>query len=174
MKPRVLTVANQKGGVGKTTTAINLGTALAAIGERVLLIDLDPQGNASTGLGVDSASRTRSSYDVLLGEMSITEVAQPTDVPRVSIVPATMDLLGAEITLAGQRDRTHKLRAAIEGLGLAHLFPTFSSIARRRSICSPSMRWQRPMAFWSRCNANSSHWKGSASCSKRLSRCAAR
>ncbi len=117
MKPRVLTVANQKGGVGKTTTAINLGTALAAIGERVLLIDLDPQGNASTGLGVHSASRAHSSYDVLMGEMGLTAVAQPTDVPRVSIVPATMDLLGAEITLAGQRDRTHKLRAAIENLG---------------------------------------------------------
>lgn len=117
MKPRVLTVANQKGGVGKTTTAINLGTALAAIGERVLLIDLDPQGNASTGLGVDSAARVRSSYDVLLGEMELAAVAQPTDVPRVSIVPATMDLLGAEITLAGQKDRTHKLRHAIEKMG---------------------------------------------------------
>ncbi|MCA3647014.1 MAG: ParA family protein [Methylobacterium sp.] len=117
MKPRVLTVANQKGGVGKTTTAINLGTALAAIGERVLLIDLDPQGNASTGLGVDSASRTRSSYDVILGDLDLAQAAQATDVPRVSIVPATMDLLGAEITLAGQKDRTHKLRAAIDRLG---------------------------------------------------------
>ena len=117
MKPRVLTVANQKGGVGKTTTAINLGTALAAIGERVLLIDLDPQGNASTGLGLDSASRTRSSYDVILGDLDLAQAAQATDVPRVSIVPATMDLLGAEITLAGQKDRTHKLRAAIDRLG---------------------------------------------------------
>jgi chromosome partitioning protein len=117
MKPRVLTVANQKGGVGKTTTAINLGTALAAIGERVLLIDLDPQGNASTGLGIDSGSRKNSSYDLLLGERGLAEVAQQTDVPRVSIVPATMDLLGAEITLAGARDRTHKLRAAIDTFG---------------------------------------------------------
>ncbi|MFM8751204.1 ParA family protein [Rhabdaerophilum sp.] len=117
MKPRVLTIANQKGGVGKTTTAINLGTALAAIGEHVLLIDLDPQGNASTGLGLDGASRTRSSYDVLLGELDLVQAAQATDVPRVSIVPATMDLLGAEITLAGQKDRTHKLRAATDRLG---------------------------------------------------------
>lgn len=113
MRPRVLTVANQKGGVGKTTTAINLGTALAAIGERVLLIDLDPQGNASTGLGIEARSRKVSAFDVLMGEASITDAAIETDVPRVSIVPATMDLLGAEITLAAQKDRTHRLKAAI-------------------------------------------------------------
>jgi chromosome partitioning protein len=116
MKPRVLTVANQKGGVGKTTTAINLGTALAAIGERVLLIDLDPQGNASTGLGVSTKSRQYSAYDVLMDEVSITQAAQPTDVPRVSLVPATMDLLGAEITLAAEKNRTHRLKHAIEAL----------------------------------------------------------
>lgn len=116
MKPRVLTVANQKGGVGKTTTAINLGTALAAIGERVLLIDLDPQGNASTGLGVDMRDRGISAYDVLLGDVSLAEAARPTDVPRVSIVPATMDLLGAEITLATQKDRTDRLKKAIHSL----------------------------------------------------------
>lgn len=116
MKPRVLTIANQKGGVGKTTTAINLGTALAAIGERVLLIDLDPQGNASTGLGIESRARKISAFDVLMAEASIVEAAVATDVPRVSIVPATMDLLGAEITLAAQRDRTHRLKGAIEAL----------------------------------------------------------
>lgn len=116
MKARVLTVANQKGGVGKTTTAINLGTALAAIGERVLLIDLDPQGNASTGLGIEARARRLSAYDVLLGDISIRDAALETDVPRVSIVPATMDLLGAEITLAAQKDRTHRLKNAIEAL----------------------------------------------------------
>lgn len=116
MKPRVLTIANQKGGVGKTTTAINLGTALAAIGEAVLLVDLDPQGNASTGLGVESRARKLSAFDVLMGDATIAEAAVATDVPRVSIVPATMDLLGAEITLAAQRDRTHRLKAAIEAL----------------------------------------------------------
>lgn len=116
MAPRVLTIANQKGGVGKTTTAINLGTALAAIGERVLLVDLDPQGNASTGLGVDMRSRKRSSFDVLLGDAAIVDAAVETDVPRVSIVPATMDLLGAEITLAAQKDRTHRLKHAISAL----------------------------------------------------------
>lgn len=117
MKPRVLTVANQKGGVGKTTTAINLGTALAAIGENVLLIDLDPQGNASTGLGVPVAARRLSAYDVLMGEATISEAALATDVPRVSIVPATMDLLGSEITLASQKDRTHRLKRAIDRAG---------------------------------------------------------
>lgn len=116
MQPRVLTVANQKGGVGKTTTAINLGTALAAIGERVLLIDLDPQGNASTGLGVEMRARKLSTYDVLLGDAAISDAAVATDVPRVSIVPATMDLLGAEITLAAQKDRTHRLKNAIAAL----------------------------------------------------------
>ena len=116
MQPRVLTVANQKGGVGKTTTAINLGTALAAIGENVLLIDLDPQGNASTGLGIDARLREISAYDVLMGEASIISAAIPTDVPRVSIVPATMDLLGSEITLAGQKDRTQRLKMAIDEL----------------------------------------------------------
>lgn len=116
MKPRVLTIANQKGGVGKTTTAINLGTALAAIGERVLLVDLDPQGNASTGLGIEARARKLSAFDVLMGETTISDAAVATDVPRVSIVPATMDLLGAEITLAAQRDRTHRLKTAIDSL----------------------------------------------------------
>ena len=114
--PRVLAIANQKGGVGKTTTAINLGTALAAIGEHVLLIDLDPQGNASTGLGVDVKQRTFSSFDVLIGDVRLVEAAIQTDVPRVSVVPATMDLLGAEITLASQKDRTHRLKSAIQAM----------------------------------------------------------
>ena len=86
---RIITVANQKGGVGKTTTAINLATALAAIGERVLIIDLDPQGNASTGLGIDRKQRDVSSYDVLTGAASVDEAAMPTAVPGLSVVPST-------------------------------------------------------------------------------------
>jgi chromosome partitioning protein len=112
--PRVLVMANQKGGVGKTTTAINLGTALAAIGERVLIIDLDPQGNASTGLGIDRKSRVTSSYDMLIGERSLSDVIVPTAVPRLFIVPSTMDLLGVELEIAGDSDRSFKLRKALQ------------------------------------------------------------
>jgi chromosome partitioning protein len=113
-RPRVLVMANQKGGVGKTTTAINLGTALAAIGERVLIIDLDPQGNASTGLGVDRKSRLTSSYDMLTGERSLAEVVMPTAVPRLLIAPSTMDLLGVELEISNDSDRAYKLRNALE------------------------------------------------------------
>src|SRR3954464_4304951 len=88
--PRILALANQKGGVGKTTTAINLGTALAAIGERVLIIDLDPQGNASTGLGIDRKNRQTSTYHVLAGEASLTESITETVVPGLSVAPSTL------------------------------------------------------------------------------------
>ncbi|CAO4164029.1 ParA family protein [Methylorubrum populi] len=113
---RVLALANQKGGVGKTTTAINLGTALAAIGEQVLVIDLDPQGNASTGLGIDRRRRTVSTYHVMAGEAPLTEAITPTAVPRLSVAPSTMDLLGLELELASAPDRAHRLRNILSEL----------------------------------------------------------
>ncbi len=115
--PRVIALANQKGGVGKTTTAINLGTALAAIGEDVLIVDLDPQGNASTGLGIDRKSRAVSTYDLMLGEASLPETAIATAVPRVSVAPSTLDLLGVELEIAGWDDRAYRLRKALFGAG---------------------------------------------------------
>jgi chromosome partitioning protein len=115
-KPRVLVLANQKGGVGKTTTAINLGTALAAIGEKVLILDLDPQGNASTGLGIDRKSRRISTYHVLSGEATLEESITETVVPNLYVAPSTLDLLGIELEIAGERDRAHRLRTAIKSL----------------------------------------------------------
>ncbi|MDO8422240.1 MAG: AAA family ATPase [Parvibaculum sp.] len=112
-RPRILVLANQKGGVGKTTTAINLGTALAAVGERVLIVDLDPQGNASTGLGISRAERKVSAYDVLIGSALIEDAVVPTKVPGLDIVPSTMDLLGAELELASVPRRSHRLRDAL-------------------------------------------------------------
>ena len=114
--PRILALANQKGGVGKTTTAINLGTALAAIGERVLIVDLDPQGNASTGLGIDRRTRDCSTYDVLIGEATLREAIVPTAVPRLHIAASTMDLSGLELELGTTRDRAFRLRNAIAAL----------------------------------------------------------
>ncbi|WP_019906325.1 ParA family protein [Methylobacterium sp. 77] len=114
---RVLALANQKGGVGKTTTAINLGTALAAIGERVLVIDLDPQGNASTGLGIDRRSRRVSTYHVLAGDASLAQAVVPTAVPRLLVAPSTMDLLGLELEMASSSDRAHRLRNAMADIG---------------------------------------------------------
>jgi chromosome partitioning protein len=112
---RIITIANQKGGVGKTTTAINLATALAAIGENVLIVDLDPQGNASTGLGIDRKNREISSYDVLMHLASVEEAAVATAVPNLSLIPSTLDLLGVEMEISHAADRATRLRKAFRG-----------------------------------------------------------
>jgi chromosome partitioning protein len=113
---RIIAVANQKGGVGKTTTAINLGTALAAAGERVLIVDLDPQGNASTGLGIAHDARVRTTYDVMTSQSGLLEAAVQTQVPGLSIVPANSDLVGIESDLLAEPTRPFRLRDAVTGL----------------------------------------------------------
>jgi chromosome partitioning protein len=135
--PRVLAIANQKGGVGKTTTAINLGTALAAIGEQVLIVDLDPQGNASTGLGIDRRDRRFSTYDVLIAEASMRDAILPTAVPNLSIAPSTLDLSGLELEIGQSRDRALRLRDAITPLNLGK--PAIIDFTYVLVDCPPSL-----------------------------------
>ena len=113
LSTRILAVANQKGGVGKTTTAINIGAGLAAVGRRTLVVDLDPQGNASTGLGVDRSRRRVSAYDLLMGGATLAETAQSTGIPNLDIVPSHVDLSGAELELITAERRSFRLRDAL-------------------------------------------------------------
>ena len=112
-KPRIFAIANQKGGVGKTTTAINLATAMAAVKKKVLIVDLDPQGNASTGVGIDRAARDTNAYHLLIGEAEIGDTIQKTGVPRLHIIPSGMDLSGAEVELVDEPGREYRLKNAL-------------------------------------------------------------
>ena len=112
-RSRVLAIANQKGGVGKTTTAVNLATAMAATGKKALIIDLDPQGNASTGLGIEYTARDLTAYDLLLGEATFEDACQQTDIPRLSVVPSSVDLAGAELELIDLDEREFRLQNAV-------------------------------------------------------------
>jgi chromosome partitioning protein len=112
-----IAIANQKGGVGKTTTAINMATAMAATGWRTVLIDLDPQGNASTGVGLDAANRGLSTYDLIVEKAPLSDCAVPTSIPGLDLVPATVDLSGAEVELVDVQDRSYRLRDALEQAG---------------------------------------------------------
>ena len=132
---RILALANQKGGVGKTTTAINLGTALAAVGERMLIVDLDPQGNASTGLGIDH--RPLSTFDVLSGRAEIAQARVQTHVPRLSIVPATIDLMAFEREAASTGNKHYRLRDCLGAMTAAE--PPDSTTTYILIDCPPSL-----------------------------------
>ncbi|MBU6471999.1 MAG: ParA family protein [Alphaproteobacteria bacterium] len=134
-RPRVLVIANQKGGVGKTTTAINLGTALAAVGEPTLLIDIDPQGNASTGLGIPRSERKVTTYDVLMGQAKLADAVVPTRIPKLSLVPSTVDLSGAELELIDMERRNNRLKDALAEYS-AHGSSRFSYVL---IDCPPSL-----------------------------------
>jgi chromosome partitioning protein len=136
-RPRILALANQKGGVGKTTTAINLGTALAAIGEKVLILDLDPQGNASTGLGIERRNRRLSTYHVLTGAADLRSAVVETAVPNLAVAPSTLDLLGVELEIAHERNRARRLQDAIDGL--SRLAPGEEPFTYVLIDCPPSL-----------------------------------
>ena len=131
---RIIAVANQKGGVGKTTTAINLSAALVALGARVLLVDLDPQGNASTGLGVAPADRKLTSYDLLIDEIPVSQVITPTSIEGLWLCPANSDLSSADMSLVSNEKRSFLLHDAIRGPGLDAIVPDFVIID-----CPPSL-----------------------------------
>ncbi|OWU85985.1 chromosome partitioning protein ParA [Oceanicola sp. 22II-s10i] len=133
-QPKIMAIANQKGGVGKTTTTINLAAALAEVGSRVLIVDLDPQGNASTGLGVESDERTYTTYDLLLGDIALTEIILTTDIENLHIIPATVDLSSADLELMSNEKRSFLLHDALRQPAIEPLAYDFILID-----CPPSL-----------------------------------
>ena len=161
--PRIMAIANQKGGVGKTTTAVNLGAALAELGYRVLVVDLDPQGNATTGLGINARNLELSIYDVLLHDVPIEDVIEPTTLPQ--------PLRGARPPSTWPAPRSSWSRSSAGSCGCGGpssrsgtTSTSSSSTARRRSGCSPSTAWPPPARSSSRSSASTTPWRASASC----------